>query len=489
MHAEAPAAGSPLRIALILGAVGALGFSVLLGAAPTIVAPLAGIFAVVAAWHQVLLRWHNLLAAIVAIVLFVPIKRYELPATLPFELELYRVAVALVVLCWASSLLIDRRVVLRRSPFDAPLLVIAIGVLASALANPARVQSLSSEVAKALTFFLSFLLLYLFVSSVIRTRAQIDRILKLLVAGGAIVAIASIVERRNGYNVFYHLSDVFPFLEFQGADFLSRSGRLRVFGSAQHPIALGALLAALLPIGFGLGYRAGRRWWIPTVALALGAFATASRTPIVMLVVATLVFIWLRPLETRRLWPIALPAIVVVHALLPGTIGTLRSAFFPPGGLVAEQTTLAPNADPLLAGGRLRLLGPSLDTWSTQPVFGQGFGTRLTGFDTPKRNAPILDNQWLATLLEVGLVGFLGWVWLAARAVRRLGRASRDGPDGDSWRNAAFAAAIASFLVGMFTYDAFSFIQVTFVFWVLLGLAAVALRLRGDEPGRRPSES
>ncbi len=62
--------------------------------------------------------------------------------------------------------------------------------------------------------------------------------------------------------------------------------------------------------------------------------------------------------------------------------------------------------------------------------------------------------------------------------MRRLFRASREAEeDGDDWLFAGLAAAIAGFGVGMFTYDAFSFTQITFVFWILLGLAAAMLRI------------
>ena len=41
---------------------------------------------------------------------------------------------------------------------------------------------------------------------------------------------------------------------------------------------------------------------------------------------------------------------------------------------------------------------------------------------------------------------------------------------------AALAASLTAFAVGMLTFDAFAFIQVTFVAFILLGFAAVATR-------------
>ena len=165
---------------------------------------------------------------------------------------------------------------------------------------------------------------------------------------------------------------------------------------------------------------------------------------------------------------------------MPGAIGTLRNAFFPPGGIIAEQTALAPNADPYLAGGRIRQLGPMLREAAGYPIFGEGLGTRVTGFGNTFRNAPILDNQWLNTILELGYVGGAFWLWLFVRSVRRLCRASRESEDGDDWLFAGLAASITGFGVGMLTFDAFGFTQITFVFWILLGLSAAMLRINDE---------
>ncbi len=479
----------PNAVAL-MGLVGALAVAVVTGHGVKILAPLVLVLVFFVAFHHVLLRWESLLGALVLVVMFIPIKRYEIAANLPFNLEPYRIAVGLILVAWGTSLLIDPRVRLQRTYLDGPLALIAAAVVASDIANPSLTESLGSYVAKDLTFFLSFLLLFYFIASVV-SRNAVDLVLRVLVFGGAVVAVASIVEQRTGYNVFFHVADALPFLEFTGAEFTTRGGRLRVFGSAQHPIALGAMFAVLIPIGISMAYRLNRRWWIPTTLLFLGVLATASRTPIVMLVVVALMFLRRKPETVKRLAPLVVPGIVVVHLALPGAIGTLRDAFFPPGGIVAEQTQLATNANPELAGGRLRLIGPSLSEWSQRPIVGRGFGTRITGFSDPRRNSPILDNQWLASLLEIGIIGALGWLWLIVRAVRRLLRTANEARDPDDWLYIGLAASLASFAVGLLTYDGFSFIQVAFVFWILLAISAVTVRTASHAvtPGLRPTES
>jgi hypothetical protein len=139
--------------------------------------------------------------------------------------------------------------------------------------------------------------------------------------------------------------------------------------------------------------------------------------------------------------------------------------------------------NPLLAGGRVRLIKPMLSEASGRPFFGVGYGTRISGFNEPDRNAPILDDQWLNNALDVGFTGLAAWGWLTARAVRRLFRASRVPAHlDDDWLFAALAASVASFAVGMCTYDAFGYPQVTFIFLFLLGLSAALLRISGAWP-------
>ena len=143
----------------------------------------------------------------------------------------------------------------------------------------------------------------------------------------------------------------------------------------------------------------------------------------------------------------------------------------------------------MLAGGRIRLIKPMLNEASQKPVFGEGYGTRITGFDSPDRNAPILDDQWLNNVLDVGFVGFAAWVWLMVRACRKLFAASRTAIEvRDSWLFAALGASVTSFAVGMLTFDAFSFTQAAFIFWIVLGLSAALLKIAARLGVRTPAE-
>jgi polysaccharide biosynthesis protein PslJ len=428
------------------------------------------------------ISWHAVVGLVIVVIFFIPIKRYTLPGSLPFDLEPYRVIVALCVGCWLTSLLLDRRLRLRGTPLDVPLGMILVAVLGSILLNSARVSATGLTAPKALTFFLSYVCVYYLLASVVTDTDAVDRLVRLIVACGGVLGGLALLESRTNYNVFDHLHTFMPFLSYRvfndnafSATELDRGGRLRVYASAQHPIALAALFVMLLPLCVYLVRRTRqKRWWLAALLVTLGMLGTQSRTGIIMLLVVALVFLLLRPRETGRLWP-ALPLVlVVVHFALPQTLGNLRAAFFPKGGLVAEQAHVVRPGDLAVGHGRLATVGPTLDQLSNSPFFGIGYGTRITA--GPGVNAIVLDDAWLGTLLETGVVGAVGWILFFGFAVRRLGRRARRDQSDIGWLHVALTASIASFAVGMLTYDAFSFVQVTFVAFILLGLAGVLLR-------------
>ena len=430
-------------------------------------------------------EWRTLVSLIVLCILFIPIRRYQLPAALPVNLEPYRLIVGLVALAWLASALVQSDLRIRRTGFEGPLLAFGLAVLLGILSNGGRIQALDVNqfVLKKVTFFVSFALVMYMVASVVHSRRDIDWLVGLLVIGGAIVAGLAIVESRTGFNIFDHLQRVMPVLHFDASQLPKwtgeRGGRVRAYASAQHAIALGAALAMLVPLAVYQGMRTRQGgWWIATGVLVLGTMATVSRTAMLMLLAEAVVFVVLKPASMKRMWPLLLPLLVVAHIAAPGTIGAFKDAFFPKGGLVAQQSAGAGT----YGSGRLADLSPGIREWKRTPILGGGFGTRVTDQADPLVNAPILDDEWLGTLLETGAAGFLALLWLFARATRRLGRAARRDDSPRSWLTAGLAAAIVAFAVGMATYDAFSFIQVTFLLFILLGVAASELTLEARQP-------
>lgn len=405
------------------------------------------------------------LVILLATVFFIPMRRYTLPSSLPFHLEPYRPLVALVLALWVLGLLMGR-VTFRRTALGAPMGVFAFAVLVSLAANPHRIVG---ETFKFLTLFSTFFLAYLLVVSIVRRREDIETVVKLLVVFGAVLGVLAVIESRTGFTPFTHLNRIFPFLHALPVDLTTQRGvRLRSFASSEHPIALGALLVMLLPFAIYLGAtRKKLFWWGCCAALVIGATSTVSRTAVVMLLLELAIIAAVRWNDVRRLWPLVFPLVALVHFALPGTIGTLHSAFFPSGGLVAEQET---HATSLSTAGRVADIAPSLDQFEERPLAGGGLGARIT--TGPEANGRLLDNQWLGLIVDVGLLGTLAFAWLVLRSVRGQLHLARSDPGPTAYLPLACAAAVAGYGVGMFTYDAFSFTQTTFVFFVILGLGA-----------------
>ena len=219
---------------------------------------------------------------------------------LPFQLEPYRVVVGIVLALWVASLFVDPSVQLQATGFEGLLACLLVVTLASVALNPGRVAPLQADVAKAVVFFVSFLLFYYLVASTVRSWADIDLLIKLLVGTASILGLLALIQYRTGHSYFNELDKVVPLRRVLVRP--TASGvRIRAQGSAQHPIAFGVLMITLMPLCIYLVRKYGKRWYVAPFMLTLGALASVSRTAIVMLVAAAAAIVWIRPRGVVRL--------------------------------------------------------------------------------------------------------------------------------------------------------------------------------------------
>lgn len=485
------ARGLPPSVVVIAASVALLVADIARGGGDSKYVPLIVIGPIMAmAFVHLAKRWSWMVALTVVIVVVIPNDgRYTLSAHLPIQMEPYRVIVAMLIVGWLVALLVDPRVRARASVLDRPLALIILATLGSEFVNPGRVDTLSNYVIKAVWLFACLALLYYVIVSVIRSRATVERLIAVLVTAGCIEAVGAMYQRRSGNNIFDQLHFLLPGFNFNGVFtgvVLQRGGGIRATASAGHPIELSATMAMLLPLAIYLAVsRKQKRWWVAAVMLLGGDFAGGSRTGIIGLAVIGVTFICLRPRQTLKCWPALIPSLVVVHFVSPGAIGAIQGAFFPSGGLLKQQSAVfVARGGVVQDNTRLSRLGPSFQEWfQHNPFLGEGYGTRVTGYlpngkPNPDDNATTLDDQWLGTLLETGLLGMAGWIWLFGRTIRRLvARAKLERGTREGWLPVALAGAVASFAASMVTYDAFSFTQATCVLFVLLAMGAVVLSL------------
>lgn len=443
--------------------------------------------------HRPVLTWRTGIILLLFVIWLIPIKKYRLPVDLPFDLEPYRLLIIALGLVWLLAF-ISGRATLNAGGQQAPILLLAAASIGALIVNIGRISDagLQTQSIKSLSYFLSFLIAFLLICSVLRSYADINAAVMALVLGGIVVGVAALYERHSGDNLFNRLEGWIPALQFDGqVNENIRAGRLRVRSSAQHPIALGTALVMCFPLALYLSRAASTRlrsalWGASAVLLLIASLATISRTVVLMLLAVGVTIFWLRRKELLRresllqLAVIGLLVFVFVQIAAPGSVRTLYAAFNPEGGLVGEQQQRAGAA----GSGRIADLGPALNLWLEQPMLGRSLGTGVTRADsrrerTEVENAAepgiIFDDQYLHTLVYLGVVGLVavlwfvwGTVWKLASVARRVGSAQGD-------LLVACAASCAGFGVSLAVFDAFAFVQASLLFFVI---AALGLRLR-----------
>ncbi len=476
-------------LGLVLG-IAAGGDAVAFGA----VAFFGGTLLALGATRWNLLTWPNALLVFIAVLWLVPIKLYRLPVDLPFHLEIYRVLILLLVAGFVIWSVRNKRSVQGLSASKALFALTAV-VLASEIINAPTIDVPGNEgqALKSLSFFLSYVIVFLLFSSTLDAFGQIERIVTILVGGGVIVAVAALYEGYTLYNVFNHLSEWLPGFAMNERDVLDlRGGRLRVHASAQHPIALGAALMMLAPFVVYLIASAKTRlakgiWTVALALIAAGAAATISRTTVAMGIAMLVVAFMLRRRVLVRLVPFALVLPIFVHTVAPGAIGGILHSFGDQQGTTFLGSLSDRGGES--GSGRLADVGPAFDLWSRSPIIGLGLdspqiatvGPDLAGTG-PQTPVPIIfDNQYLLTLVTLGLAGIIAVVWLVWGVAVRFVRAAREIPGRQGDFVAACAAACAAYGASMFFYDSLAYVQVTLVLFITAALGLKTMALADEE--------
>jgi len=432
--------------------------------------------------------WARTVSVLVLITWLIPIKSYKLPVNLPFNLELYRLAIVILLVAWLVALGAGTAAA-RAGGRGRVVLLLAVAATLSLLTNLSTIDAngLQTQAVKSLSFFFSYLLAFVLVSSVLQRMEDVVSVLRTVAIGAAVVACAALYESRTHVNLFDHLHSVLPFLVHFGRDNQNvNGGALRVRASAQHPIALGCALVMCVPIALHLATRASsvrrRRIWLTLAGvICMGALATVSRTVVLMLLAMTVCAFVVYGRRLLRFWPLLIVLAAATHFAAPGVVSHIFKRFNPNGGLVSQLDSRAG----MRGSGRLADLGPGLDSWSSSPLFGHGLGTVASTGDSlatlPSSDVSgppiIFDDQYMNTLVSIGALGLIGVLFFIWGSVGRMVRAARRARGPDAALVGTCAISAAGFGAGMATFDAFTFVQATLVFFIVtaLGLRARTL--------------
>jgi O-antigen ligase len=314
----------------------------------------------------------------------------------------------------------------------------------------------------------------LFTAECLRSREDIRRVLRALTWGGAFCGLVAALQ-------FFLRLDITPYLRWLLPGFslnqtasgtaaiVLRGSINRVFGTATDPIELGVAASMLLPLAVYLAMydtkrsRVGR--WLPVICIAAAATVSVSRSAVLGLVVSMGVFIVaMRPAHRVKALAAIPIAVAIIFVATNGLIGTLTS-FFLAGrsdSSIAHRLNNYPFVEQLVAQA---------------PWFGRGGGTYIAA-----SQVYILDNQYLTTAIELGLVGVVVLlffnVWPAIASL-----VARNRTADPELRDLAAALAGAALAAGACsaTFDSLSFPMFVSVQALVLGLiGAVWLVVDGE---------
>jgi O-antigen ligase len=311
-----------------------------------------------------------------------------------------------------------------------------------------------------------------------RTRALGARILAMVACGAVGVSALSLVRLltisvRSG-DAWTEIVRQVPTIRISSAfPDLNAAGSYLAMGVF---LAAGQALGATAPAEGAASARrglAGLLWWLCALVVASGLWLTGSRMALVALAPAALLLLTASSRTSRKLvWALVTGIALVGGLSLLVVVG--RSAPAHATNRASIQEAASFRAETMQAAVRM---------FVEQPVFGVGIG--LFSRRSPEYFAPAFrnvvarenaHNNFLQVLAELGMVGFVPFVWTIAAVGWAVGT---------RWRSGRLPAAVVTGAAGLVAFlttwmggHPLLILEVATAFWLVL--AAVAAMSVGD---------
>jgi hypothetical protein len=355
-----------------------------------------------------------------------------------------------------------------RHPIRGVLAVFWISVLASyVLMDRSTLTAMEASAADRLVMQLAVISgVALVAAECLTSLHDVRRVLRALTWGGAFCGIVAVLQFWMSLDIAPALRELPGFsINWDWPGIQERAALNRVAGTAIHPIELGVVAGMLLPLAVYLGLydteRTALARWTPVALIALAIPTSVSRSAIISVGLALTVLIVLMPAR-QRLVALCITALGVIGVFMsaPGVISTL-TRFFGAGtndGSVWARINDYPEAERLV---------------SQAPWFGHGGGTYLS-----ENLINILDNQFLKTAIELGLVGVVALTaYFVVPLISALVARRRTTDAELRTLCAALAGAALPAGVCSLTFDSLSFPMFSNVYALVIGLIGASWRL------------
>jgi O-antigen ligase len=308
----------------------------------------------------------------------------------------------------------------------------------------------------------------------LRSLVEVKRVLRVLMVGASFCAFVACLQFWIALDLTKYVHYLLPGFTLDiGVNAEARGGFHRVPGTASDPIELGVVCGMLLPLAVYMALydrdRPAWKRWAPVCLLLAALPTTVSRSAILAVASSMGLLVVMMPVRQRLATLACVPVVLAgVFFGAHGLIGTLVR-FFGAGtadASVAHRTNNYPYVEHLV---------------SQKPLFGFGGGTFIPS-QPDASSVHILDNQYLHTAIELGLIGvvvlalFLIVPCLAAIAARKQTRDPELRLLLAALAGAGLAAAVTSA-----AFDSLSFPMFYCVYALVFGLVGTAVRLARSE--------
>ena len=345
-----------------------------------------------------------------------------------------------------------------------PFILFALSCALSMLVTHSRSDSF-----RVLLFFITAFLLTFVIAADITDEKRLMKLLGFLYAAVMVTSLFALAQRVMGIEADSLLTDMNTNVGVPG----------RVFSTLDNPNNYAEFLVLFLPLCAGYAMNVKRPLYrvVLCLGLALPALAllmTYSRSCWIAIVLSAIVFVMY---ADRKLLPILFLGAVLLFPFLPDSVMTRIASIFKSGDTSAAHRKYI---------------------WSGIVLLLEDKGQWLTGIglgpDTFQEVYPAYARKWatdgvyhsqmlyLELFLEMGLLGFVSFMWMMLRDVKEGARALYAAHSGAV--KLALVSCCASFVgiaaAGLFEYIWF-YPRVLFAFFLLLGICIACTRMARKE--------